>query len=94
MFEEKYNLFNILDNNNKLSFDNFMEKYKPGKISTTYDGIFEEDNNTEKSEIVNSVISEVFSNVGDDDLYIATNQFIKNEEEIDKITSSETNSSD
>ena len=100
IIEEKYNVFHLLDHNNKLSFDNFMEKYKPIKISTTYDGMFEENNytisdtvNSIISDTVNSTISEVFSNVNDNDLYLATNQFNNNEEEVDTITSSVTNSS-
>lgn len=89
LFEEKYNIFYILESNNKLSFDNFIEKYKPEKIKTPYDEMF---NENKVSEIDNSIISEVFSNVDNTDLFLATNQFI--EEDIDTLTSSvKTNSS-
>ena len=98
MFEHKYNIFHILDCQNNLSYENYMEKYKPEKISTTYDGLFEEDYENKLSETVNSVISEVFSNANDDDLYLATNQFFTNskdtEENIDTSTSSATILSD
>lgn len=71
MFKEKYDIFCILDNQNKISYDNFMEKYKPKKIKTQYDKLFEENISSEQA---NSIISEVFSNADDKDLCLATNQ--------------------
>ena len=80
MFEQKYNIFYVLDNNNKLSYDNFMEKYKPNKINTQYDELFEEN---ESNNTVNSTISEIFSNASDTELYMVTNQIMKNNKDID-----------
>ena len=67
MFEEKYNIFNMLDNKNKLTFENFMEKYKPSKMNTQYDELFDEDKSDDS-------ISEIFSNANDEALLNATNQ--------------------
>jgi len=76
MFEQKYDIFYILDNQNKISFENFIEKYRPERIKTQYSQIFE--NSSEITyETVNSEISEVFSNANDTDLYFITNQIIK-----------------
>lgn len=69
MFEQKYNIFNFLDNNNNLSYENFIETYKPIKMKTEYDPMFES-----LSESNNSSISEIFSNADDNKLFIATNQ--------------------
>ena len=69
MFEQKYNIFNFLDNNNNLSYENFIETYKPIKFKTEYDPMFES-----LSESNNSNISEIFSNADDNKLFIATNQ--------------------
>jgi len=76
MFEQKYDIFYILDNQNKLSYENFIEKYRPEKIKTQYYQIFD-DSSDITYETVNSDISEVFSNANDTDLYFATNQIIK-----------------
>ena len=94
LFEQKYNIFNILDNQNKLTYDNFMKTYKPEKINTQYIDLFEEDTLSEKEDTLSekedtlsekfekitdksdSIISEVFSNAKDEDLYLATNQLL------------------
>jgi len=70
IFEHKYNIFNILDNQNDLTFENFIKIYKPEKFNTQYDKLFEEEN----SEDILEEISETFSNANNDDLLIATNQ--------------------
>ncbi len=67
MFEEKYNIFSILDNKNNLTFENFIEKYKPSKMNTQYDELFDEDKSDDN-------ISEIFSNANDEELLNATNQ--------------------
>jgi hypothetical protein len=77
MFEQKYDIFYILDNQNKISFENFIEKYRPEKIKTQYSQIFENSSEIISEETVNSEISEVFSNANDTDLYFVTNQIIK-----------------
>jgi hypothetical protein len=69
MFENKYNCFKKLDKQNKLSFENYMELYKPEKINTQFNELFDEPENDS--------ISEIFSNANDADLYKATNQQIK-----------------
>ncbi len=67
MFEEKYNMFNILDNKNNLTFENFIKTFKPSKMNTTYDELFDEDKSSDN-------ISEIFSNANDEELLNATNQ--------------------
>ena len=76
LFERKYCLFNQLENQNNLSFDNFIDQYKPEKINTQYDQLFQEKSVYELEEN----ISEIFSNAKLSDLFIATNQNIKNNE--------------
>jgi hypothetical protein len=67
MFEEKYNMFSILDNKNNLTFENFIKTFKPSKMNTTYDELFDEDKSSDN-------ISEIFSNANDEELLNATNQ--------------------
>jgi hypothetical protein len=90
MFEQKYDIFYILDNQNKLSYENFIEKYRPEKINTQYNELFEENIS---SETVNSIISEVYSNAVELDLYLATNQSIENNKKSNDVntTTSSTN---
>jgi len=55
MFNEKYIIFENLDLNNKLSFENFKNNYKPNQVKTTYDNLFETN-------------TEVYSNSDDDEV--------------------------
>jgi hypothetical protein len=70
MFENKYYCFEKLDEKNKISFENYMELYKPEKINTQFNNLFDEPSDISEHD----TISEVFSNADEADLYIATNQ--------------------
>lgn len=78
MFEEKYKTFEYLEVENILDYENFIKKYKPTKLKTTYDDLFEIKEPLSDSE---SETDEVFSNVDTSQLFIATNQsLIKNQD--------------
>lgn len=68
MFENKYNIYCLLDSQNKLSYENFIKIYTPDKINTQYDEIFEDSIDS------NSTISEIFYNAKESDLLFATNK--------------------
>jgi hypothetical protein len=78
IFEQKYNIFNILDNQNNLTFENFIKIYKPEKINTQYDQLFDENSSKDIletfSDDISETFSETFSNINNNDLLIATNQ--------------------
>ena len=69
MFIKKYNIFQNLENENKLSLENFLAIYKPDKITTNYNDLFQESENSTFSDI-----SEIYSDVDNNELLIATNQ--------------------
>ena len=71
MFEEKYKTFEYLEVENILDYKNFTKKYKPTRVKTTYDDLFEIKEPLSDSE---SEIDETFSNVDSSQLFIATNQ--------------------
>jgi hypothetical protein len=68
MFENKYNIFCLLDSTNNLSYNNFIKIYTPDKINTQYDDIFENSIDSD------STISEIFSNAKESDLHFAINK--------------------
>jgi hypothetical protein len=76
MFEEKYKVFELIEEKNLLSLDGFNKYYKPIKMKTSYYTLF---NNTESdddsdsdanidSNNESSEVTEIFSNVEIDDL--------------------------
>jgi hypothetical protein len=71
MFEDKFNIFNKLDAESKISFENFKENFIPKKMITTYSNLFEESNIDEKNIICDN---SNFINVSNDELLQATNQ--------------------
>jgi len=86
MFEDKYKTFEYIESIDKLDFKHFQKYYKPTKIKTTYDSLFE-DENLEKSETDDSSrdnsssdnsITETFSNIDNTELFLATNQTVNN----------------
>jgi hypothetical protein len=88
MFENKYDCFQKLDKLNKISLENFTKLYKPEKIETSFNDLFDEPYYISENES----ISEIFSNANDDDLYAATNQIILRESESNDTVNTTTTS--
>lgn len=76
MFEEKYNTFEYLEVHDILDYEHFIKKYKPSKLKTTYDDLFEIKEPLSDSDS-DSETDEPFTNEDTPQLLIATNQFLE-----------------
>lgn len=84
MFEDKYKTFEKLELNNNLSYNNFINQYKSPKIPTSFDDLFEDPIPKYESEYYEEVEeNEPFVDVNINKLYIATNQIVKQDQEIE-----------
>ena len=65
LFENKYNIFNQLEEKNQLSFENFVLLYNNESIPTDYDGIFNNTPNEYENKFINHDNSDIIKALED-----------------------------